>query len=519
MSSKTYYECLDEITDDDLFEGLLGYGLFADKIPNFLSSKDFFEFCKNKNPQFKQKEFLYIKYENMRNINVPRLLAIPNPFAYYKQCKILQDYWKNIKNHFKDKTANNEYKVSRIHIRKRLNTKSIFEMNYKTYKKDGNPEQKIIIGKKYLVKADISNCFPSIYTHSISWALVGKQTAKQNQHNKLKPYNKIDERTRWLNNNETHGLLIGPHTSNLISEIILVAVDSEISKNYEYIRNIDDYSCYAETKEKAEQFLIDLSQELKKFGLSLNHKKTEIIKLPIPFNNEWTRKLNLIKLETYDNKRLNYKTVALLMDTAIELMKQNKDNAAILNYTIKILLKYDMSLNAKNYFIDTVHHLVLVYPYLILSLESILDRKFFADDDKIKQISNDIFELGLKTKNYEALSYAIYFSLKYNVKLDHKILIKEIEKQTDCIFMLLCYLYDKKRNNRKKILKYIKLAEDFIVSNNGSKGNKGNKILNDEFWLFAYEILRREKPSALNKCNDWKNIKNSNISFIAPDFI
>ena len=44
-------------------------------------------------------------------------------------------------------------------------------------------------------------------------------------------------------------------------------------------------------------------------------------------------------------------------------------------------------------------------------------------------------------------------------------------------------------------------------------------ILNDESWLFAYEILRREKPSALNKCNDWKNIKNSNISFIAPDFI
>ena len=87
MSSKTYYECLDEITDDDLFEGLLGYGLFADKIPNFLSSKDFFEFCKNKNLQFKQKEFLYIKYENMRNINVPRLLAIPNPFAYDKQCK------------------------------------------------------------------------------------------------------------------------------------------------------------------------------------------------------------------------------------------------------------------------------------------------------------------------------------------------------------------------------------------------------------------------------------------------
>ncbi|EAJ8323187.1 hypothetical protein BJG11_08540 [Campylobacter coli] len=39
-----------------------------------------------------------------------------------------------------------------------------------------------------------------------------------------------------------------------------------------------------------------------------------------------------------------------------------------------------------------------------------------------------------------------------------------------------------------------------------------------QYWLFAYEVLSREDPSALNKCKDWKQIKNSNISFIRQEF-
>lgn len=541
---KSYHECLDEISDNSLFEGLLGYGLFAEKIPSFLSSEGFFKFCKSNNPDFKQKNFLYIKYENMRNINVPRLLAIPNPFAYYKQCQILKDNWNHIKKYFRDKTKDNNYKISRIHIRKIYNKKYIFElnsfhyeeanelfrMNYKPHKKDGNPEQNIIIGKKYLIKADISNYFSSIYTHSIPWVLIGKQEAKKDKNKKDVWYNEIDKRTRWLNNNETQGILIGPHTSNLISEIILVSVDNEISKKYQYIRNIDDYSCYVETEEKAKQFLIDLSQELKKFNLSLNHKKTEIIQLPISFDNDWTRKLKLFKLETYSDEgsktdKINYKTVALLLDTAIELMKENKNNTSILNYTIKILLGYDMSLNAKKYFINIVHHLTLIYPYLIFLLENIFDSKSLglkikqiSDDPyskflylKIKQISDDIFQLGLKTKNYEAMSYAIYFSLKYDFKLNQKNLLKEAKHQEDCIFMLLCYIYDKKyfKNNKDKFQEYINIAKSFIVQESINL-----KVLNDEFWLFAYEVLRLEDPNALNVCNDWKQLHDNQISFV-----
>lgn len=529
---ESYYESLNQISSNELFDGFLGYGLFAEKIPNFLSSESFLNFCKRELPDFKQKNFSYIK---TRSINIPRTLAIPNPFAYFKQCKILKDHWDKIKDYFKDKTEGDEYKISRVHIRKIYGERYIFEscyynireyklpydnklfkMNYKVYKKDGSPEQKIVIGKRYLVKADISNCFGSIYTHAIPWALIGKESAKQDR-NDTKWYNEIDEKTRLLNYNETHGLLIGPHTSNLISEIILVAVDSVMSRKYKYIRKIDDYSCYIETKEKAEQFLLDLSQELKKFGLSLNNKKTEIIELPIPFNNEWTSILQQHKLKANFDKvdqkyKLNYRSVSSLLDTAITLMKTNKDNAAILNYAIKILCHKNMFFGAKEYFIDIVHHLVLIYPYLVFPLEYIFDNKFVKDEKK-EQILNDIYNLGSRIKNYELMSYALYFALKYNIQ--HKVinLIEEVNKKEDCIFMLLCYLHDKKFNNNvKHIRQYKKLAKGFSVSCDGIK------FLNDEFWLFSYEVLRVEDPSYLDKCCDWKKLKEENITFIKDGF-
>ena len=43
---KSYYCCLKEISADELLDGLLGFGLFAEKIPPFLTAENFLNFCK-----------------------------------------------------------------------------------------------------------------------------------------------------------------------------------------------------------------------------------------------------------------------------------------------------------------------------------------------------------------------------------------------------------------------------------------------------------------------------------------
>lgn len=184
---KTYYEYMDEISPDELYDRLMEFGFISDKLPNIFDLSGYLSFSKAdrvSNPS-KRNKFIsqYIKYNNIRIVNIPRILGIPTPMAYEVLCHKLKENWGEIQNHFKDKTNNQNWKVSKVHIRKMKETKSLFEMNYDNWMLDGTPELDILIGKKYQVSADISNCFPSIYTHALAWALIGKANAKLNQTN------------------------------------------------------------------------------------------------------------------------------------------------------------------------------------------------------------------------------------------------------------------------------------------------------------------------------------------------
>ena len=164
--------------------------------------------------------------------------------AHERVCAELKADWGNIQNYFRNVTIGNKYIISRIHVRKMGETDSLFKMNYSNWKIDGTPEPDISLGKRYLVQADISKCFPSIYSHAIPWAIATKEVAKQTVYDDSLWYNKLDLEVRNSTNGETHGLLIGPHTSNILSEIILCRIDEELSKKWDYVRNIDDFSCY-----------------------------------------------------------------------------------------------------------------------------------------------------------------------------------------------------------------------------------------------------------------------------------
>ncbi len=528
MLKKTYSDCMSELTNDELFDGLLGYGLFAEKIPPFLSSESFSKLIKinkHNNFNFDDKPRKFIKYESIRNINIPRILSIPHPIAYKNQCQILIDNWDKLQTYFQEKTKKDLHKISRIHIRKIDNSSKVFqtcyqdmddidlndypdllvnhvfEMGHKNFCTDDYPEPELLIGKKYIVKADISNCFPSIYSHSIPWALVGKEKSKSSKTDKTKWYNKIDEKCRNLKEAETHGILIGPHASNIISEIVLIAVDNElVKKGYEYIRNIDDYTCYLKNHEDVEQFLVTLSNELRNYNLVLNHKKTEILELPLASTEHWIRKINTFIFPD-ENQKLKLNEIRAFLDIALDLMKENKENSAILNYAIKVLSNKEMTYNAKQYFINTVHHLVLIYPYLIPLLDDKIFTLFDIEVSEIEQISKNIFTIAKEKKLYEAMSYAVYFSIKYNFKITDN-LYTIIDKNRDAVLMLLAYLHDKKFINHSNVTsRYKDLA-------------KSLKDDIDEYWIFIYEVL----TVGLLK-EEWRKMKQANISFIKSEFI
>ncbi|HIX83853.1 MAG TPA: RNA-directed DNA polymerase, partial [Candidatus Megamonas gallistercoris] len=325
---------------------------------------------------------------------------------------------------------------------------------------------------------------------------------QQKNHNSW--YDEIDTATRNINNQETKGLLIGPHVSNLLSEIILVAIDKELyDKNYKYIRHIDDFTCYVSSYEEGQQFIIDLKNELDKFNLLLNFKKVDIKPLPISFEENWLRKLKAYTLIILPEKQvINFNQVSSFLDFSIELMKQYDNNSAILNYAIKILSSRKLSSNAIYYYTQYIFHLTLIYPYIIPLLDEYIFTPFKLDNNRIANISREIYSSNLKNNNFEGVYYAIFFALKYNFNFNINIYDDSIASNS-CLFKITSFLYAKKYNDESNIKKLRNHAKNLYSDNETFEQN----------WLFVYEAL------SLNDLKDiWKSMKKNNISFIKKEF-
>lgn len=501
---RTYSDFMREISPEELYDGLVQYGMFSEKLPPVLSAELFLDYCKNTRIQsFTDDWYGYIAYESIRNINIPRNIGIPTPMGHELLCKCLSENWNQIVEYFEQKTFGQPRIVSRLHIRKMQKTKSLFKMNYKNWYVDGTPEPDIYIGKKYMVYADISKCFPSIYTHAIPWALVGKSEAKSNAHDRRLWYNRIDHYAQITKNGETHGLLIGPHTSNILSEIILCAIDAKLTQKYScYIRNIDDYICYTETREEAEQFLIDLNRELREFDLLMNHKKTEILKLPLCVVETWVHKIKNQTVMFQKNKDyVDYKEIQAYIDFTIELVNGNDDNYSIFFYAMKIIKDFNLTKNAKEYFVKSMVSLALLYPYLVPLLDEYVFRLNEVDNQKIGEYANMIFDIYMRKNNFEACSYAILFAVNSGTKLINFDL-NTILNSKDCILLLMALIYCKKVKRRSDIKKLKDYAKNLIANDEM-----------DQYWLFIYECLGYDALAG-----DWSAMKKAKVSFLKSEF-
>src|SRR5690606_37768093 len=151
---------------------------------------------------------------------------------------------------------------------------------------------------KYILKTDIKNFYPSIYTHSIAWALHSKELIRKkgNRADYLRFLGlKLDKLFQAANDGCTNGIAIGPAISDLVGEIILTAVDTQCSKtindktiNFIGVRFKDDYRFLCQSKHDAKLIIKTLQKQLSSFNLTLNEGKSHVTELPEGLFREWT---------------------------------------------------------------------------------------------------------------------------------------------------------------------------------------------------------------------------------------
>ncbi|MGQ9427111.1 antiviral reverse transcriptase Drt3b [Gilvimarinus sp. F26214L] len=138
----------------------------------------------------------------------------------------------------------------------------------------------------FMMMLDISRCFDSVYTHSITWATKNKNFAKEIKTRDSAFGNQFDKVISRSNDGETNGIPIGPEFSRVFAEIILESVDQAVmkrvaglgwtlGKDYLIRRYVDDYFLYSNTKEIEKCVAGVVTDTLGDYKLTINGSKTE----------------------------------------------------------------------------------------------------------------------------------------------------------------------------------------------------------------------------------------------------
>lgn len=75
--SRTYADYLDEITESDLLYGLLGCGMFSDKLPPVFTSEELYKYVQTNRAAIKPKPHRHIAFSIPKNKPGNRLMGIP----------------------------------------------------------------------------------------------------------------------------------------------------------------------------------------------------------------------------------------------------------------------------------------------------------------------------------------------------------------------------------------------------------------------------------------------------------
>lgn len=158
----------------------------------------------------------------------------------------------------------------------------------------------------YMLIIDISGCFYHIYTHSVAWAVKGKEIAKKNA--QVDTFeNDFDHLMQHCNYNETNGIIVGPEVSRIFAEIILQAVDLSImwqlkehynfslGRDYEIRRYVDDSYVYATSRKILEVICSVYQEQLAFYKLDINKSKLEYCVRPFTTNvSDAKRQVNIM---------------------------------------------------------------------------------------------------------------------------------------------------------------------------------------------------------------------------------
>jgi len=358
------------------------------------------------------------------NLSIPKLksfrrnLGIPNPLHHIRLAKIIEDNWSEISTFLSQTTLSiTPITLSPSSIR------SIEDPDFIDKK-----TQQIIrsTSSRYLLHLDVSRFYPSIYTHSIPWAIHSKPVAKASTRssallNSLYG-NLIDEAIRNSQDKQTMGIPIGPDTSRIISEIIGVAIDIDLRTripNIIGLRHIDDFYLYFKTLSELEKAKSIIQTTIKLYELELNPLKLKIAELPSVTVEPWVTQLRTFRFRT--NAKSQKHELMEYFNLAFDFAEKFPD-AFVLPYAIP-RLQY-VTIDDRNFelFESLLLKSIMAEPMVIKNALCLLLSNQLAGKslnlDRIKETMDEFLKYHCELENTFEISWGLWMCRSLGITID-----------------------------------------------------------------------------------------------------
>ncbi|WP_318256271.1 RNA-directed DNA polymerase [Rodentibacter caecimuris] len=229
----------------------------------------------------------YLLYANKDGKLSWRPLQIINPLVYVALVHEIteQNNWEKLQARFKKFCINEKIKCLSIPVQSENKQSDKAQQISNWWEQVVQQSILLSLEYDYVFDTDVADCYGSIYTHSIAWAVESKTIAKseQGRNNKNLLGNIIDTSIQNAQYKQTNGIPQGSVLMDFIAEIVLGYIDRILSTtlkrhkilNYKILRYRDDYRVFVCNSNDGEKILKLLSEIMMPFGLKLNASKTK----------------------------------------------------------------------------------------------------------------------------------------------------------------------------------------------------------------------------------------------------
>lgn len=366
-----------------------------------------------------------------RSGSLRRKLAIPNPVAMHQLATVVAENWLSLLTYTAGSGISLTTPSSIPGVQRAIEPQHGF---------DAWPQARARVraGKRYVLRTDINSFYPSVYTHSIPWAIHTKTVAKRSR-GLGHIGNLIDFVVRNGQDQQTVGIPIGPDTSLLLAEILLTSLDKNLAASVTSngLRYVDDYEFGYMTYSEAETGLASLQEQLSTFELHLNPRKTSIMPLPLPLEGPWTPDLRIYR---FRGNPVNQATDLIsFFGKAFQLQPSHADES-ILKYAVSRMRSVTVSQANWPLFEDLLLQAAVVEPGTLSAVVTQFAKYQRAgyplDVSKIGEAFSSLIEIHSPIGHGSEVAWAIWGCIELGAHIGAEA-AKRLSESDDCIVALV----------------------------------------------------------------------------------